>query len=290
MTFTEKEPDKVSDALLTKVAELRGIPGMTQVKMAEQLGVSERQIRRAVVALRSEGKLLKSEIPLDAQARSVALEREISTFDAANRMIRKTEAMIDQLESEMKREVRCKNCGALVQKLSDDPHIYNAYFKGRETATKQLEYLSKLKGEWLDTPQLSILQIDADYEMILRQFGKLTQHGEEIAQELAREYPELREVLGETRYKAMLDSVRLIGPQLGQELFNMTVAQDQRRRKRFREYDEIVAAVEETGGTLVDAARLEAEDAEEGSFREIPQLPSPKATVLEIPDDDDFTL
>ena len=201
------------DARLAKVDKLRA-NGASIKQMAESLGVTERTIKRDMAELRSEGKLLKREIPKVPAMRDAVLDRHLDTIDEAQWAVLKLRSFIEKVEEEINKKVEL---GEL------DGVLLSSYAKTFDSYTNQLTLIAKMLGLITDAPQLSVAVIDndvADTVAFLRQHSNCKHCGEDtgIAQALynhlianserrARRMPELA-MLGEPVVEAEFREVK----------------------------------------------------------------------------------
>lgn len=218
-------------------------PRISQVEMAEQLGVDPKTVQRDIAEMKAQKRVLKSEIPRNDYMRDEVFERIMSTQDMIDATIKSANTMAELLEEQIRsaRAAGAEKCDACGRKgWPVNALDWQSYFKGLDTVKANLELRAKVLGEFTDSPQLTINQIDADVSLIIKQLNDLVDAGKQITLELRRDYPELRDYLGD-KYEEFMGRIEAAGPRLARQLYAEIIGVSQRRARRTPEFVQLVS-------------------------------------------------
>lgn len=171
-------PGSSKNARLLMIDKLRA--NHTHEEIAAAVGVSVRQVARDIAELRSDDKLTKREVMTNRAEnpayRDAVFDATLNTQAEIQWAIRRIKERLVKLEE--------KFDAAGVEMPEDDGEgkrgrgrpmpppgldgvLIGSLFKGYDSLTNQLMLLAKLLGQISDAPQLAIMQIDSDMQMIL---------------------------------------------------------------------------------------------------------------------------
>ncbi len=172
MTNSPDIPAQAKERRKRLLRLLEDSPGSKAEDFAEELGVSERTLRRDVVAMKAAGNILVPVAPTPAERRELAVvEHTLDTYAVVRRTLAGLQNNLTQLEQEMGfAGEKCECCGR--KPIKENPLHWQNLTKFYDSITNAAKLQAQMLGQ-LDNTVVVIHQADRDVMVIIESLANL---------------------------------------------------------------------------------------------------------------------